>query len=741
MLLSPKLMSYCNPPGLLAHNEELNKGVSAVFLRRRHKALRGRRTVRLQSEAEDSSSPKDGDGVPAESDATGNEIVAPQIRLVSQDGAAISDSGKTADAIIDFTSQPLDQGCIVNEKYKLDKIIGHGSMGVVWRARDLGFDRSQVGQPYVAIKFFNDDLTRDPKTANALQDEVSKASKLAHPNIANVIGFERHGTECCMVMEYLNGESLATFIERDALLGLTKVQRRKIIDEIVDGLARGLAYAHDCGVVHSDIKPSTVFLTRTGQIKIRNFCNANTVFGLIDATGDETLADAAELDRPMPVYASRDLLDQDKTDVRNDVYAFACVVYELFTGKHPFNGISAVEARASRLRPSRVKGLSRRENKALLSGLALSPEQRTPTIKQFMMDLRPPETSRFVPAGKFFLAAILVLLLAVVALIWLPDRLGTIDQPGITEAPTAAETEMTAGDKITPAETIASQMELQPELVDQQVQQDIDLAAPATNDDAGSVSPQQVQIAPLPEATNPDVRQDIGLSGTTIEAQPIDESRPPPNQPRAEQQAAAELQVRALVANPAFNAAWDQQLSRQFKIIAGTEANRDQTARLAADIALIYINESRRLRVEERRLAVAQDLLTKAADFDPAAPGLLLEQTALNAAIAAQRAEEQNPSSEPSEVSEPLDEITRLKQNFAAQTEGRDIIAANKTLTELRDKLPPDDPYIAREAPEMLAEAYLSLAQSAAKGGRYTTAEALTNQANKLKAASQQAQK
>jgi serine/threonine protein kinase len=712
-----------------------------VFLRRRHKTLRGRRTVRLQGEAEDSSSPKGGDGVRAESDTTGNEAAAPQIRLVSQDGAAISDSGKTADAFTEFTSQPLDQGCIVNEKYRLEKIIGHGSMGVVWRARDLGFDRSQVGKPYVAIKFFNDDFTRDPKTVKALQDQVSKASKLAHPNIANVISFERHGTEYCMVMEYLNGESLATFIERDALLGLTKVQRRKIIDEIVEGLARGLAYAHDCGVVHSDIKPSTVFLTRTGQVKIRNFCNAHTVFGLIDAAGDEPLAEAAELDRPIPVYASRDLLDQDKTDVRNDVYAFACVVYELFTGEHPFGGISAVEARAARLRPGRVKGLNRRENKALLSGLALSLEQRTPTIKQFMMDLRPPETSRFVPASKFFLAAILVLLLAVLASIWLPDRPGTIDQPGIIDAPTAAETELTTGDKVTPAETIASQMELQTELVDQQVQQDIDLAAPATNDDAGSVSPEQVQIAPLPEATNPDVRQDTGLSGTTIEAQPIDESRPPPNQLRAEQQAAAELQVRALVANPAFNAAWDQQLSRQFKIIAGAEANRDQTARLAADIAGIYINESRRLRVEERRLAVAQDLLTKAADFDPAAPGLLLEQTALKAAIAAQRAEEQNRSSEPSEVSEPLDDITRLKQNFAAQTEGRDIVAANKTLTELRDKLPADDPYIAREAPEMLAEAYLSLAQSAAKGGRYTTAEALTNQANKLKAASQQAQK
>jgi hypothetical protein len=300
---------------------------------------------------------------------------------------------------------------------------------------------------------------------------------------------------------------------------------------------------------------------------------------------------------------------------------------------------------------------------------------------------------------------------------------------------------MTTGDKVTPAETIASEVELQPQLADQQVQQDIDLAADAINDEAVSINPEPAQIAPLPEATNPDVRQDNGLSGTTIEAQPIDESRPPPNQPRAEQQAAAELQVRALVANPAFNAAWDQQLSRQFKIIAGAEANRDQTARLAADIAGIYINESRRLRVEERRLAVAQDLLTKAADFDPAAPGLLLEQTALKAAIAAQRAEEQTRSSEPSEVSEPLDEITRLKQNFAAQTEGRDIVAANKTLTELRDKLPPDDPYIAREAPEMLVEAYLSLAQSAAKGGRYTTAEALTNQANKLKAASQQAQK
>jgi serine/threonine protein kinase len=284
---------------------------------------------------------------------------------------------------------PLEPGTVIKERFVLDQRLGEGGMGVVFKARDLRKEEARDRDPYVAIKFLSSEFRRHPEAFMALQRESRRAQALAHPNVVTVHDFDRDGTLIYMTMEFLEGEPLDRFIQRHPQ-GL----RFKEAWSIIEGCARALAYAHEEGVVHADFKPGNVFVSGKRKVKVLDFGIARAVTRRGDDSVTGTRFDAGSLGALTPAYASPEMLLNDKPDPRDDVYALACVSYELLTGRHPFDGQPAVKAAHDGMQVRRLAGMGRRQHRALAHGLAFKQADRTPSIEAFLDELAGPLGAR-----------------------------------------------------------------------------------------------------------------------------------------------------------------------------------------------------------------------------------------------------------------------------------------------------------------------------------------------------------
>lgn len=277
----------------------------------------------------------------------------------------------------------LGPGGILRGRFQLDEVLGQGGMGAVYLGRDLIKVRAKDKQPRVALKVLNEDFKQHPDSFIALQREASRQQKLAHPNIATVYDFDQ--TEdglAFLVMELLEGQPLNEFIKK-----VVKPKGGLPFSEalpMVQGLGNALIYAHERNIVHSDFKPGNCFITTEGQMKVLDFGIARAVKAPGAAEGETTIFDPGKLGALTPAYASLEMLEGEEPDPRDDIYALACVAYELLAGKHPFNKIPANKARDAGLAPEPIKGLTRRQWRGLQSGLAFKREDRSQTTAQFL---------------------------------------------------------------------------------------------------------------------------------------------------------------------------------------------------------------------------------------------------------------------------------------------------------------------------------------------------------------------
>jgi serine/threonine protein kinase len=278
----------------------------------------------------------------------------------------------------------MQPGSILKERYVLETVIGRGGMGVVFKAKDLRREEAQDRNPYIAVKILNDEFRRHPESLKALQRESRKAQDLAHPNIVTVFDFDRDGATVYMTMEYLEGQSLDRYAKDAAFEGMPLSEAYPLIE----GLGRALAYAHAKSIVHSDLKPANAFLTKGGVIKVFDFGIARAAKLPGDKSGDMTLFDPGSLGALTPAYASCEMLDGEEPDARDDIYALACIAYEMLTGRHPYDKRPATDARDKGLALAPIKGLSRRNWRGLQRGLAFSRKDRSPNIEVFLEDLK-----------------------------------------------------------------------------------------------------------------------------------------------------------------------------------------------------------------------------------------------------------------------------------------------------------------------------------------------------------------
>ena len=282
----------------------------------------------------------------------------------------------------------LGPGVVIKDRFVLDKVLGTGGMGKVFAARDLIKVEAQDKNPNLAMKVLTEDFGQHPEAFIALQREASRQQKLAHPNIATVYDFDRitrESNQVFITMEMMVGQPLDRYIK--------KVVRPKgglpfaEAYDITSQLGAALSYAHQRSIVHSDFKPGNAFFCDDGVHKTLDFGIARAVkAGDHDDESDEqkTVFDAQDLGALTPAYASLEMLQGKEPSFQDDIYALACVAYELLTGYHPFGKKSAQKAKDAGMVPAPVKGLTKRQFKGLLRGLAFEREKRSPDVETFL---------------------------------------------------------------------------------------------------------------------------------------------------------------------------------------------------------------------------------------------------------------------------------------------------------------------------------------------------------------------
>lgn len=320
-------------------------------------------------------------------------------------------------------------GDTLNGRFVLEECIGFGGMGTVYKALDLRKLEASDRKPYIAIKVLNVQFRGHPKSLIALQREARKAQTLAHPNIVTVYDFDRDGSMVYLTMEYLSGKSLSQTLRMPGFTGMPYAQAL----HIVSGIAKALAYAHERGFVHCDLKPANVFLTDTGEVKVIDFGIAR-VFRKPEEDVEATVFDAGSLGGLTPAYASPEMLEHLVPDPRDDIYALACITYELLTGRHPFNRVSATQARSAGIRPQRPKNLGHRQWRALKAALSFDRETRTPTVTRFLQEMNGERRTATTVALATSGVTIALLFAAALSYYWKPQT-GRGDEPATPAAP------------------------------------------------------------------------------------------------------------------------------------------------------------------------------------------------------------------------------------------------------------------------------------------------------------------
>ena len=213
--------------------------------------------------------------------------------------------------------------------YKITAKIGEGGMGAVFKGVDLMLERE------VAIKMLRPELASQPAVVERFRTEAVTLAKLNHPNIAMLHNFFRQGDHYFMVMEFVRGETLDSAIRR---FGAMSVEHAVAL--FCQAL-EGIEHAHRLGIVHRDIKPANMMLTDTGSIKVMDFGIAR-VLGSARMTKQGNVIGTIEYMPPEQVRG-------EETDVRSDVYSLGILLYEMLTGRVPFNSKSEYELMRSQI--------------------------------------------------------------------------------------------------------------------------------------------------------------------------------------------------------------------------------------------------------------------------------------------------------------------------------------------------------------------------------------------------------
>jgi serine/threonine-protein kinase len=259
-------------------------------------------------------------------------------------------------------------------RFQILKELGRGGMGIVFQAHDKQLKEQ------VAIKILSPLLGQDPEALERLKREVSAARRITHPNVIRIHDLTETGGLHYVSMEYFPGQNLKEYLHQTGALSL--MQAYNIASQICDGVAA----AHSQGVIHRDLKSQNVILNAAQRVKIIDFGLARTsqvegmtVSGLILGT---------------PEYMAPEQVTGKRVDERADVYSLGIILYELFTGRVPFTGDSAIavsfkQVKEEAMPPSKLNPQVNPElEKVILRALQKDPRLRYASVLELQSELR-----------------------------------------------------------------------------------------------------------------------------------------------------------------------------------------------------------------------------------------------------------------------------------------------------------------------------------------------------------------
>jgi serine/threonine-protein kinase Stk1 len=274
-------------------------------------------------------------------------------------------------------------------RYLIERLLGVGGMGAVYRARDLLREQFGDPEPYVALKTLSDDFAQYPDAHALLYSEFALTARLSHRHVVRLFGFDvdTQSQQAFITLELLKGPTLDQVLsERPGGLAAGALR------EIAVPLLEALEYSHSRGVIHGDLKPSNVILAEDG-LRLFDYGLGQPKEGVL---GTLPRLSRNRFKAWTTRYAAPELLDGAEPCAASDVYALACLLFELASGQHPFRRLSAKQAKAMAL----DKELQCPANfpahgwSALRCALAFDSEKRTTSVADLLDIFRRPAPSR-----------------------------------------------------------------------------------------------------------------------------------------------------------------------------------------------------------------------------------------------------------------------------------------------------------------------------------------------------------
>jgi serine/threonine protein kinase len=258
--------------------------------------------------------------------------------------------------------------------YDLLEKLGEGATGIVYRARH--WETKEI----IALKVLHAHIARNPVYLKRFEREFRLASNLTHPNIVKAVGFCSNGAQTYLSLEWIDGEPLDAKLERDG-----KMPEDEAIDLIAQ-VAEGLQHAHEQGLIHRDIKPGNIMVTRDGKAKILDL-------------GLAKMQDGAELTRAghgmgtLDFMAPEQFRDAKNVSVSTDIYALGATLYMMVTGHYPCDEEDPLHVMMRKLRgdfrPPRTLApeLSARVDRVIRRTMSPLPAQRPTSCREFVQEL------------------------------------------------------------------------------------------------------------------------------------------------------------------------------------------------------------------------------------------------------------------------------------------------------------------------------------------------------------------
>lgn len=266
----------------------------------------------------------------------------------------------------------LNQGTYLQDRYEILGRIGSGGMSVVYKAKCHTLDR------LVAIKVLKEEFASDENFVSKFKMEAQAAARLSHPNIVNVYDVVDEGNLHYIVMELIEGITLKSYIEKKGFL-----ENKEAIGIAIQ-VAQGIAAAHEQHIIHRDIKPQNIIISRDGNVKVADF-------GIARAVSSQTMNATAV---GSVHYISPEQARGGYCDERSDIYSFGITMYEMVTGRVPFEGDNTVAVALAHLEtpitpPSQLNPVvSSGLEQIILKCTQKKPDRRYSSIGDVITDLR-----------------------------------------------------------------------------------------------------------------------------------------------------------------------------------------------------------------------------------------------------------------------------------------------------------------------------------------------------------------